>query len=147
MAKKQLEQCGTIPDLVDYEKTLELKHDSLYLKSRIEPTNGDPSFVLNTTAISTKYLDVILKCCVDVELTERELLRYRYQPKLYCYENYGNIELWSLLLKVNNMLSASEFSVRKIKGFDVNTLTRILNEILILEDNRITKNEISLLKD
>ena len=127
----------TISSLSEYEDRLNLSHNKLFLKSLIK--SEDNNLIINSTSLANKYYDYILKSVVTVTLKNNEYMKYRYQPKLFCNDMYGTTELWSLLLKVNNFNSVSEFNTKKIKAFDTN-IFKILNEILINENDNINEN-------
>lgn len=126
-----------ISSLIDYENQLKLSHNKLFLKSLIK-SNGN-NLIVNSTSLPNMYYDYILNSTYTLTLTNSEYMKYRYQPKLFCHDVYGTTELWSLLLKINNFSSISEFNSKKIKVFDVD-IFNILNEILINEESRILEN-------
>lgn len=131
----------TISSLSEYTRQLDISHPKLFLKSVIK--SGDNNLIVNSTSLSNKYYDYIIKTVMTLELTNTEYMRYRYQPKLFCYETYGTVELWSLLLKINNITSVSEFNNKKIKVFSA-SIFNVLNEILVNEDKNILENNDSI---
>lgn len=129
-----------ISDSLPYEDSLSISHSKLHLKSKI---NTGTNLIVNTTYIPTKYFDIIKDNAITVTLSDLDYLKYKYQPKKYCYERLNNIELWSLLLRLNNMTSIAEFTKKtfKIPPTDIN---RLLNEMLIMEEKAINKNRMSI---
>lgn len=130
-----------IGDFGDYGKKLDLSHGGLFWKSSID--SNKLKIIINSTSIVDRYYDYILKESYVDTFTEKEYMRYRYRPKLFCYNTYGTTEIWSLLLKINNWVSVSEFNARTIRLFRPSIIT-VLNEILILENDNIIKNKISV---
>lgn len=128
---------STISSLAEYEKRLDLSHSKLYLKSLVDSDNN--KLIVNSTSLANKYYDYILESVDIVKLTNKEYMKYRYQPKLFCYDMYGTPELWSLLLKINNFDSVAEFNRKKIKVLSP-TIFNILNEILLNERENILEN-------
>lgn len=137
----ELSSCERMSELSDYDRLNPLSYSHFNLKTKLN--SSDDEFIVNTEYIPLKYFDVIKRSARTVTLTDRDLIEYKYQPKKYCYEILGNIELWSIVLRLNNMTSLTEFNKRtfKIPG---NNILKILNEILILENDNITRNNMSI---
>lgn len=131
----------TITSLPDYTRRLDLSYSKMFLKSLV-PSN-DNTLIVNSTSLANKYFDYILDTAITLELTNAEYMKYRYQPKLFCYETYGTTELWALLLKINHFTSITEFNTKKIKVFSGN-IFNVLNEILVNESTNILENEESI---
>lgn len=134
----KFESCDSISSIIEYGKSLDISHSKLYLKSKIQKPNGN-KIIFNSISFGSKYLPLILKHCSDTTLSESDHVKYRYKPKFYCYDHYGTVELWSLLLKVNSMVSTTEFNKRTIKTFGPKIMD-VINEILIIESDNINKN-------
>ena len=75
-----------------------------------------------------------------VTLTDKQFLRYQFQPRLYSYEQLGSVELWALLLKINNMSTSLEFNRKTFNIPKQGTMIPLLNEILIRESHNIAVN-------
>jgi hypothetical protein len=131
-----LESCAYISELKRYAETTQLSYGHLHLKSKIDKSNA----IVNTEFIPLKYLDILKKDARTVTLSDEDYINYKYQPKKYCYDKYGTVELWVILLRLNNMTSIMDFNKKTFKVPPSNTY-RILNEILILERDNILKNE------
>ena len=138
---KGLNSVTKLSEFGSYAKSLDISHGKLHLKSKLNISEN--SIIVNSTSLGNKYWDFILKTTYKTTLTDREFIEYRYQPKKYCYHMFGTTELWSLLLKVNNMTSISEFNTKKFLTFHESIFT-VLNEIIILEDDAIAENTASL---
>lgn len=136
----KLSEVSTIRDTIRYGKDLDITHEKLFYKSTINTVKTNRKIIVNHESVINKYYYIFLKYTYEVDLTDIEYLHYRYQPKLFCYETYGTTELWSLLLKVNNLTSCREFTLQKLRIFDLNILD-IINEILILESDEMEKNK------
>lgn len=138
-----LSSIDRIGDFAEYEKTLDISHSGLFKKAAVD--SDGIKLIINSTSIVDRYYYYILKECFTYTLTEKEYMRYRYRPKLFCLNAYGTTELWSLLLKVNNWVSVSEFNSRTVKMFKESILD-VLNEILVLEHDNIVKNKLKVEK-
>lgn len=140
MAMK-LNSINNLSEFGTYAKSLDLSHDKMHLKSKLTFNSGN--IIVNSTSLANKYWDYILNTCYEIELSDIDYLKYRYQPKLYCYHKFGTTELWSLLLKVNNITSVAEFNMKKFLTFTDRIFT-VLNEIMILEEDNIAKNNVDI---
>lgn len=143
MATQTLQDCTTITSFKPYEKKLDISYAKTFLKTVIP--SDDTKLIVNHTSLPNKYFDYISDIVTSVTMTDEEYIKYRYQPKLFCYNYYGTTELWALLLKVNNMTSAIEFNKKNIKVFSQEIFS-LLNEIFILEKENITNDGI-LIRD
>jgi hypothetical protein len=43
-------------------------------------------------------------------LSDDDFLKYNLNPKLFCYDRYGSVDLFHVLLYVNDMLTSMEFN-------------------------------------
>ena len=66
--------------------------------------------------------------------------KYKFKPKSLSMDLYGTTELWSAILRINDIISISEFSLKKIRLFTTDILS-VLNEVLILEEGNIKENK------
>ena len=131
--------CNTVDDCVAYGEDLELSHSKLFVKTPIV-ISDNKLIVSNYTSILNPYMDYIKQALVDYTIPDEEMMEYKYKPKYFCLSKYGTMELWSLLLRVNNMKSIMDFKKKNIKVFNELLIFDIINEILILEKERIQKN-------
>ena len=132
-----ISKCSTISDFKVYLEKSDISYPKTFLKTIIK-SNGT-NIIVNYTSILNKYYDYIAKTLNTVTFSEDDMIKYKFNPKLVCYDLYGTVELWGLLLKVNNMTSALEFKKNEIKVFTTDIFT-ILNEIFILESDSIVSN-------
>lgn len=95
--------------------------------------------VVGGGCVFDKYIDFIQNETVTVSLTAQEQVEYKYRPKRLSLYLYNTEELWYLLLKLNNVSSEIEFKPKKVKVLHPDKLS-ILNQILIVSDDEITKN-------
>ena len=51
----------------------------------------------------------------SVALSDEEFEKYKYRPKLLCYDIYGNGELAFIILLINDMYSVKQFTSKKLK--------------------------------
>ena len=131
-------KCNTISSLITYSKSLDISHDKIHFKTSLTNSDGD-TIVVNTLSLIDKYIDFLQPSIVDVVLSDSEYSKYIYQPKTLCFDMYGTTELWSSVLRINNLTSASEFNIKSLKLFN-KKIFDLLNEILILEKTALTTN-------
>lgn len=132
-------KCNSVDDCVQYGEELELAHGKLFVKTPLK-IGDDKLIISNYASILNPYMDYIKKTLVDYEISDKDMLIYKYKPKYFCLTTYGTMELWSLLLRVNNMKSIMDFKKNKIKIFDKILIFDVLNEIIILERHKTQKN-------
>lgn len=63
--------------------------------------------------ITDDYFDEFKKASVRVELTEDEILKYKYRPKLLAYDIYDNAELYYIILRLNDLYNVKDFNLGK----------------------------------
>lgn len=141
MLNKGLQTKNTLSSLVKYGKKLPLSHSAMHIKSKLK--FNDTNVIVNYHSFIDEYMDFIKPILIKYTLTDNEYEKYIYQPKLFCLDNYGEAELWSILLKVNNMTSILEFDRKDLILF-TDEIFDILSEILILESDDIRDNKLKV---
>lgn len=132
---------STISSIASKGLSLNISHSNLHYKVGVVGSDGVRR-IYNMGSIIDKYRDIILQDMVDIELDDLELEKYRYKPRSFCDDVFNDKELWSALLRLNNMLTAIDFDKKKIKVFGPN-FTKLLDEILTIEDDAIIASVIS----
>lgn len=99
-----------------------------------------PSVIYARDNIIYDYLDEIKSLAVQIELTDREYIKYRYNPKRFAFDIYGSTELYFIILAVNGICSSKDFNRRKIKALYKSDVIDILNAIYNAESQYIDKN-------
>ena len=120
---------------IKYGKLNSLNLDNLnyrvnYLNKIIIPIND---------ILRQKYRGIILQNCVRVELTDELLEAYKYQPKKMSLDLYGNIDLWHLILWVNNMTSVTQFNRKNLILFRRDRIS-LINKIIEREKVSLENN-------
>lgn len=82
--------------------------------------------------VVSDYLDELRSdnYCVLVELSDEQLAKYMYRPKLLCYDIYGNTELHFIILLINDMYSCKQFTKKKLLMPTQDMMKEIANKIL-----------------
>lgn len=69
----------------------------------------------DTYNVLSDYIDEIHdQYCVSVTLSQDQMLKYKYRPKLLCHDIYGNGELAFLIMIINDMCNVKDFTRQKI---------------------------------
>jgi len=130
---------ATIPELIAYMKTQDISHSNLHFKATF--TVDGTSLQINSSSILDRYMDFIKKNSSIMNFTDNDFRKYKFQPKKLSLILYQTTELWSLLLKLNNMSSILEFTKKDILVPPANVIFNLLNEVIILEKKQITANK------
>lgn len=126
---------STISGVVKKGLALNISHSNIHFKVGYIGTDGIRR-VYNMDSLIDKYRDVLLQYTTDVEFSDQDMEKYRYKPRSFCADYYNDKELWSILLRLNNMLTSTDFDRKKIKAFGPK-FVQMLNEILTIEDDNI----------
>lgn len=101
----------------------------------------------NTYNVASDYIDeLISEYCVNVQLSDDELSRYKYRPKLLAYDIYGSQELYYLILIVNDMCSVKDFVKKRIYLPTKNNMSTITSAIMNSNKSDIEKYNSSNIK-
>lgn len=112
---------------------------------KVLAADGD-KVVINFESLLTQYRYFLKKHIVILTLTDEQYLNYRFKPKSLSYDLYGTIEMASMLLSINNVVSVSEFDFKKVKVFD-SGIKDFINEVLNKEKAKITANKSEITTD
>ena len=65
--------------------------------------------------VVSDYIDELRdEYCVNVVLSDNELVKYIYRPKLLCNKLYGSGELYYIILEINDMYSVKQFTKKSL---------------------------------
>jgi len=122
-----------ITDYIDSSRLDPVRIDSFFLQEFQESKIHDTkAVILNGDCILDKYQKILDEFKSSREFTTEEFEHYKYNPKALSYELYGTTELWFLLLRVNNMYSAIDFTKNPCNVYTSDILNT-LNEIIKIE--------------
>lgn len=79
--------------------------------------------------VLSDYEQELKALSTDVELSDSEYRRYIFNPKALAYDIYGSTELFFIILAINGICTAKEFSDRKIKLIRAQDLEQIIQMI------------------
>jgi hypothetical protein len=86
------------------------------------------------------YIDELNKLTVSISLSDRELLKYSYNPGLLAYDIYGSSELEFVILKLNGIIDPKDFDFPTIKLIEVGAMMEVLSNIYNAEYKYIEMN-------
>ena len=94
------------------------------------------------------YKDDLEDYLIEVTLSDEEVLKYKYKPKVLAFDAYGRTDYYSFILYFNNLSSVKEFTLesKKLKMMKVGTFSKVLSSILGNETKTIRQYKISVEK-
>lgn len=107
-------------------------------------SDGNVAKLFSDETVISKYHGELETLLIEETFTDRERAFYAYNPRLFAYDLYGAPELWYLILYANEMHSAMEFNIQRVRFYD-KKITTVLNQIRLTEEGRLndTAQEIS----
>lgn len=127
-------QTYTIEDFIIEGKAVTITYDNLAYIERI--SNGSYMPIFN---VLDDYMAELNSITVTVELTDDELIRYAYKPKLLANDIYGNPELFFVILLINGICDVKEFNMKKIKMISQDNMNLALTLIYNAEKKMIDR--------
>lgn len=111
--------------------------DVLYIKK-------DTALILNTESILDEYMYYIRKDASYISMNNDQVKMYAYNPKALSYYVYGTTELYQLILRLNYLNSASEFTDTLLRNNiyipNTQTIGTFLSEVLNKESTNYKNN-------
>ena len=104
----------TIDQFIACQSDSTMDYHNFSFKDAIEYKYMNEVIHYSTYNIVSDYLDEIRELCLSVELSDEEMNKYIYRPKLLAYDIYENPELGFMILLINDMCSNKQFSKRKL---------------------------------
>lgn len=134
---------SSIDDYIEDHKDLNISFDTLHLKEKVqfsEDSKGVTDGILLGDSFVQKYKGDLDELVVQKTFTADEARRYMTNPWALSYDLYGSVEYWFLLLDLNHMYSAVEFTQKTINVYD-KSLPDVIDTILASEEDFINSNE------
>ena len=95
----------TIEEFISSGKTVSLTYKTFSFLEIM--SNGTQVSVLD---VVNDYLPELKNAAVPIKLTEEQMRKYLYKPKLLCYDVYNNPELYFIILLINDIADVKEFN-------------------------------------
>lgn len=122
---------STIQQFISAQTNEDISYGSL---SFIEHIDGIQLPIKN---VVEDYLEDLDDAYVEIELTEDDMRRYRYKPKILCYDIYGAPELYFIVMRMNGIYSMKDFTKRKLKMLKPAAMTKLVRSIYAAEKDII----------
>ncbi len=131
----------TIDKFIKMYENEEVTISTTQFQDTIESERDETRVILiNGVTIFDRYYAEIDQTSYYKELTDDEQLKYFYRPKKLSFDLYGSTELWSVILRLNEMDSISDFCTPKIRVPSPRIIEKLI-EIMDLEEPRINTNK------
>lgn len=119
-----------------------IQNSLTFENTNMKATVSGRTFPLNNI-LSRKYRGIILENSFELNLDSDELFEtYKFKPKLLSLKLYGTTDLWHLILWLNDMNSATQFTRRRVVIFDPEAMD-VLNRIIEKEKLNLLQNNSS----
>lgn len=128
------EDTYTVEQFIKANSNIVINYEKLSL---IEKMNNIETVTYN---LLNDYIDELDSLTVNVVLTDLDYLKYAFKPKLLAYDVYGSVELYFIILFLNNICDVKDFRNRKIKMLKKDDLNAVLSAIYNAETATIRKN-------
>lgn len=123
----------TIEALIQSGKTVEAKY---YNYSFLEQASNGT--IMSVKNVIWDYINELRNASMYVKLSDKEYSKYRYRPKLLCYDVYGNTELDFVIMAINNIADVTEFDFNTLMMLKVNDMNELMSLIYNAESKCIT---------
>ena len=136
MTSNNVDTIYTIDELIEMgkENSLTLQNTNIFAHDKA----SDITYPIQNV-FRDAYRPLLLRYCRRIELDDASLNHYKYNPKLMSFDLYGGVELWYLILWMNNMTSVTQFNRKYLILFNPNYLS-VLANILNNEDENLYNN-------
>lgn len=139
MATKTAQEPSTLEEFISAFNTESVRVSSFMLKD-VASSDGTRQIIIAGNSIVTKYLPELLEDAETITLTNEEFYKYKYNPKRLSYDVYGTTELWSMILDLNELYSATQFNLRTLKLFKASAFTKF-ERLISLDEYIVKQNE------
>ena len=103
-------QTFTIDQFIACQSNTDICYQNLSFVDKAYYSNMNETIKYPGYNVLSDYIDEIREeYCVTVTLTDKDMLKYKYRPKLLCHDIYGNGELFFIILIINDIYSDKQF--------------------------------------
>lgn len=125
----------TMQSLIDAYNRNEKSYRNLHEQAVIYLSKSNEYIRVPYGSITNKYRDFLAGASMVIELSDEQVNKYRYKPRLVAKDLYGTSELWYAILELNNMCSVIEFrDIKYLRVYHPSTFYKMINEIMIMEN-------------
>ena len=140
LSTSKIEETYTVEDFIELGKNIDdIQYSKFAILSKASSDVENPLIYAEHNVIYD-YEDELKRLCQNVEMTDSELNKYKFKPKLLSYDLYGSTELYFVILFINNIYNIKDFNRKNIKLIKKADMISILESIYNAEENYISSN-------
>ena len=118
---------STVQQFISAQTNEDISYEALSFIEQIEGIN------LPIKNVVEDYLEDLEDAYVEIELSDEDFRRYKYKPKILCYDIYGAPELYFIVMRMNGIYSMKDFTKRKLKLLKPAAMTTLVRSIYAAE--------------
>ena len=137
----------TIDQFIQTEQNKSVKYPNYYYQKVI--SEDDLQVIMNYQSIMDRYVQYIRDYITEIELSQEEMRKYRYNPKRLSFNLYGTTSYWWSIIFANQIHSLTEFDFSRDNVIKVFTREGIsaFSTVLSVDKTFISENQSAVSKD
>ena len=137
----------TIDQFIQTEQNKSIKYPNYYYQKVISEDNLH--VIMNYQSIMDRYVQYIRDYITEIELSQEEMRKYRYNPKRLSFNLYGTTSYWWSIIFANQIHSLTEFDFSRDNVIKVFTREGIsaFSTVLSVDKTFISENQSEVSKD
>lgn len=137
----------TIDQFIQTEQNKSVKYPNYYYQKVI--SEDDLHVIMNYQSIMDRYVQYIRDYITEIELSQEEMRKYRYNPKRLSFNLYGTTSYWWSIIFANQIHSLTEFNFSRDNVIKVFTREGIsaFSTVLSVDKTFISENQSEVSKD
>ena len=137
----------TIDQFIQTEQNKSVKYPNYYYQKVI--SEDDLHVIMNYQSIMDRYVQYIRDYITEIELSQEEMRKYRYNPKRLSFNRYGTTSYWWSIIFANQIQSLTEFDFSRDNVIKVFTREGIsaFSTVLSVDKTFISENQSEVSKD
>lgn len=137
----------TIDQFIQTEQNKSVKYPNYYYQKVI--SEDDLHVIMNYQSIMDRYVQYIRDYITEIELSQEEMRKYRYNPKRLSFNLYGTTSYWWSIIFANQIHSLTEFDFSRDNIIKVFTREGIsaFSTVLSVDKTFISENQSEVSKD
>lgn len=137
----------TIAQFIQAEQNKSVKYPNYYYQKVI--SEDDLHVIMNYQSIMDRYVQYIRDYITEIELSQEEMRKYRYNPKRLSFNLYGTTSYWWSIIFANQIHSLTEFDFSRDNVIKVFTREGIsaFSTVLSVDKTFISENQSEVSKD
>ena len=137
----------TIDQFIQTEQNKSVKYPNYYYQTVI--SEDDLHVIMNYQSIMDRYVQYIRDYITEIELSQEEMRKYRYNPKRLSFNLYGTTSYWWSIIFANQIHSLTEFDFSRDNVIKVFTREGIsaFSTVLSVDKTFISENQSEVSKD